>query len=257
MFPFNSGIKQAENLQGKKIKIKGEDMNCPHCSIDFHLETAIEHWLGDDIDFSHDKRLSNILYRATCPKCKKMILILTHHSYDITKHSFEEPGQIILYPRGNAGRKPPPQEVKDKTPELAKDYWEACQIREISPHASAALGRRCLQMLLRTNEKFPQLGKQLDNSLFDEIKHVIGLNKLSSTLANKLDYIRHTGNFAAHPMKDIATGLIINIEPWEAEYTLDSIADLFDFYYVEPVRDANRKNDLNKKLIAAGKPPMK
>jgi hypothetical protein len=100
------------------------------------------------------------------------------------------------------------------------------------------------------------LGRGPDNQLTDEIKHVIGLNKLSSRLAGKLDHIRHIGNFAAHPIKDVNTGTVVDVEEGEAEYNLEVLEDLFDAYYVEPQRDALRKADLNKNLQSAGKKPV-
>ena len=48
-----------------------------------------------------------------------------------------------------------------------------------------------------------------------------------------------------------------NVEPGEAEWNLDVLEDLFDFYFVRPARTAAKVDALNKKLIEAGKPPMK
>ena len=51
-----------------------------------------------------------------------------------------------------------------------------------------------------------------------------------------LDAVRHFGNFAAHPEKDVATGEIIDVEPGEAEWSLDVVEALFDFCFVQPRR---------------------
>jgi hypothetical protein len=48
-----------------------------------------------------------------------------------------------------------------------------------------------------------------------------------------INAIHNVGNFAAHPLKNTDKGLILHVEPVEAEWTLD------------------------KKLAEAGKPPMK
>jgi hypothetical protein len=55
---------------------------------------------------------------------------------------------------------------------------------------------------------------------------------------------------AARPAAEIAR------EEGEAEYNLEVLEDLFEAYYVEPQRDAQRKADLNKKLRSAGKKPI-
>lgn len=54
-----------------------------------------------------------------------------------------------------------------------------------------------------------------------------------------------------------AVGEIVQVELNEAEWTLDIIDALFDFYYVKPVQAAARRAALDAKLKQAGKPPMK
>jgi hypothetical protein len=249
---FDGSINQPGNLRREKRQLIGGTMICPHCTIAFHLNSATEYWLDGDTDSSR----GHYIYRMTCPQCQKMILILSKHRYDITTQGWAEPHQNVIYPKHKSARKPCPPEVQQKSAKIADTYQKACLCLDISPEASAALSRRCLQQVLRDNESIPKLSKGPDNNLTDEIKHVIGLNKLSSTLAGKLDYVRHVGNFAAHPTKDINTGSIVDVEAGEADYNLDVLEDLFEFYYVEPVRDAQRKQELNKKLASAGKKPM-
>lgn len=58
-------------------------------------------------------------------------------------------------------------------------------------------------------------------------------------------------------MKSQQTGLILDVEPGEAEWTLDVLEELFDFYFVLPATIQKKKDDFNKKLQEAGKPPMK
>ena len=76
-------------------------------------------------------------------------------------------------------------------------------------------------------------------------------------IAEDLDAIRNIGNFAAHPQKSVNTGVIMPVEPNEAEWNLDVLEMLFDFYYVQPAKSAARRNALNEKLREAGKKPMK
>jgi hypothetical protein len=44
------------------------------------------------------------------------------------------------------------------------------------------------------------------------------------------------GNFTANPVKNSHPGLIAAVEPGEAEYLLDVLQALFDFYLVRPAR---------------------
>lgn len=76
-------------------------------------------------------------------------------------------------------------------------------------------------------------------------------------LARNLDAIRNIGNFAAHPTKDTNSGAIVEVEPEEAEWNLEVLEGLFDFYYVQPAIDQAKVVALNAKLAAAGKAPIK
>ena len=121
----------------------------------------------------------------------------------------------------------------------------------MSPKASAALSRRCLQNLLRDAAKVKH------SDLSKEIQEVLDSNALPSHLAESIDSIRIIGNFGAHPNKSLSTGEILPVEPHEAEWNLEVLEELFDFYYVKPAVTAAKKTALNAKLGDAGKPPMK
>jgi hypothetical protein len=72
-----------------------------------------------------------------------------------------------------------------------------------------------------------------------------------------VDAIRNIGNFAAHPIKSTASGEVLPVEPGEAEWTLDVLDGLFDFYFVQPSLLQRKKAALNAKLASANKPPAK
>ncbi|HNX34252.1 MAG TPA: DUF4145 domain-containing protein [Kiritimatiellia bacterium] len=131
------------------------------------------------------------------------------------------------------------------------DYLEACMVLPDSAKASAALSRRCLQHLLREKASVKH------QDLAKEIQEVLDSRTLPTYLADGLDAIRVIGNFAAHPIKAQSTGEIVPVEQGEAEWTLDVIEALFDFYFVQPDLILQKRAELNKKLASAGKPPMK
>jgi hypothetical protein len=161
----------------------------------------------------------------------------------------ESPKMTAYFVRPKAfSRSPIPNEVPEK---YAEDYREACLILADSPKASAALSRRCLQNLLR------EVAGVKPDDLSKEIQEVIDSGKLPSDLAGAIKAIRNVGNFAAHPNKSQRTGEIFNVEPGEAEWGLDVLEDLFDFYFVRPAKLKEKKDALNKKLKEAGKPGMK
>jgi hypothetical protein len=154
--------------------------------------------------------------------------------------------KYLVRPKG-ISRQPPPQDVP---PEIAAEYNEAALVLSDSPKASAALSRRCLQHLLR------DVAKIKASDLSKEIDDVIALGVLPSNITDELDKVRTVGNFAAHPNKSTSTGVILDVEPGEAEWNLEVLEDLFDFYFVRLARSAKLKADINLKLIAAGKQPL-
>jgi hypothetical protein len=132
---------------------------------------------------------------------------------------------------------------------FAADYREACLVLTDSSKASAALSRRCLQKLLR------EKGGVKPGNLSDEIDEA--MQGLPAHLGQAVDAIRNIGNFSAHPTKNTSTREIVEVEPGEAEWCLEVLEGLFDFYFVQPAVLQRKRDALNQKLQEAGKPPMK
>lgn len=219
-------------------------MKCPHCLTSFHDNLQ-------RTDFGADKYSSFEIYRRSCPECGKFIISL-NENYDKGKNSigaivYRKTREVLCYPRA-VSRAPLPAEVPE---DFANDYREACLTLSDSPKASAALSRRCLQHLLR--EKAIVTKADLAN----EIQQVLDQRSLPSYLMDSLDAVRNIGNFAAHPIKSKATGEILDVEPGEAEWNLDVLESLFDYFFVQPVVLQKKRAALNAKLQEAGKPEMK
>jgi hypothetical protein len=90
-----------------------------------------------------------------------------------------------------------------------------------------------------------------------EIQAAIDSNKFPTYITEALDAIRVLGNFAAHPIKNVTTGAILEVEPGEAEQQLDTLEFLFDFTFVQPDLAKQKRAAINAKLAAANKPPLK
>lgn len=218
-------------------------MKCMHCLVEFHAKEQ-ESFLGTDADMSW------AIFHYDCPACrrKNMYLVNGSRSGDLPVINRKYiRSKVAIRPFGS-NRPPCPHEVPEN---IASDYREACLVFPFSAKASAALGRRCLQNLLRDTAKVKP------SDLSKEIQEVIDSGKLPSQLADSIDAIRNIGNFAAHPVKGKSTGEIVDVEPEEAEWNLDVLESLFDFYYVHPAKVAKKREALNAKLSEAGKPPMK
>jgi len=155
--------------------------------------------------------------------------------------------EYLVWPKGIA-RIPLPEAVQDP---FRTDYIEACNTLNDSPRASAAMSRFCLQRLLRD-----KAGVKAGN-LSSEIDQVLASGTLPSDLAGDVDAIRAIGNFGAHPIKSTNTGEIVEVAPGEAEHLLTVLEELFDFFFVRPAERAAKRDEINKKLADAGKPPLK
>ncbi|MCA8321932.1 DUF4145 domain-containing protein [Burkholderia cepacia] len=219
-------------------------MDCPHCSKGIHEGfrrtklNAHAQWAPVGTHFWWAAHM-------TCPACKQAIIYLQAEKHPGVL-SDEDLLPFLVFPASTT-RGPVPAEVPA---DIAEDYHEACAVIAHSPKASAALSRRCLQAVLRGNG-------YAHRDLAPAIDAALAANQLPSAIAENLDAIRAIGNFAAHPMKDTNTGEILPVEPHEAEWNLDVLEQLFDFYYVQPIRAKARRSALDMKLAAAGKPPMK
>ena len=211
-------------------------MKCPHCLENFH-----DVW--ESLDGVGDRDGQWNVLATKCPACDRAAIRLQHWATGGTQLL----GDTIVHPRAPS-RTPLPDDVPES---FASDYREACLVLADSPKASAALSRRCLQNLLREKAgvKASDLSKEIDEALAS--------GSLPSHLGEGLDAVRNYGNFGTHPIKSTNSGEIVEVDPGEAEWSLDILEGLFDFYFVQPAILQRKKGALNQKLADAGKPPMK
>lgn len=218
-------------------------MKCPYCLENF-FETRNAIPLTKDIEGDWGIVADN------CPNCKKAIYKLCKGQFfHVPGRASFSPGkdEFLIKPKAPNRLPIPPQVQK----EFTGDYQEACLVLSDSPKASAALSRRCLEHILEE-----KANAKKDN-LADKIQFVLDSNTLPTFIADSLDAVRNIGMFAAHPKKSISSGEIVSVEPGEAEWNLDVIEMLFDFYFVLPENIKNKRNTLNDKLRDMGKPPLK
>lgn len=209
-------------------------MKCRHCLVEFH-----DTW--QNFPPVNDADGWFTVLHTTCAACKRLQVAYTR-AQPVAIYSGS---RVFLYPRA-VSREPLDPAVP---PKFAADYVEACNVLDISPKASAALSRRILQHVLR------ECAKVTAPNLDREIQQVLSV--VPSHIADSLDAVRTVGNFAAHPIKSTSSGEIVDVEPGEAEWNLDTVEALFDFYFVQPEKIKAKRAALNQKLADAGKPLLK
>jgi hypothetical protein len=222
--------------QGEKAPYsatKEEKRRCPHCS-----ERAFAQVREMNLGVDQKANRSFSLVRSDCP-CGETSLYLR----DAAADQWDIGAERLIYPPASSSYPPPPAEVPSP---LAADYREACLVIAMSPKASAALSRRCLQIILRD-----RAGVRPDN-LNKEIDEAIAQG-LPTSLEKQLDAVRVIGNFAAHPNKSSSTGEVVDVEAHEATWNIETLQHLFDHFYARPAQEAARLAAINAKLEDASK----
>lgn len=213
-------------------------MKCPHCLVEVH-----EKWSSAGLGrFKHAEQYK--IESMQCPACLDMIAtIQTLHLLSTPSGAeWTSANTILVWPR-TPKRAATSQEVPQK---YACDYNEACDVLPISPKASAALSRRCLQHILKDELNIDKY------SLDGAIQEVLDEKLLPAYLQDDLDYIRHIGNFAAHTEKSEKTGEILGVEPGEADWSLIVLEALMEEVFVKPAISKAKKAALNAKLKDSG-----
>jgi hypothetical protein len=223
-------------------------MKCKHCLTDFHADS-----FDTETNFANSPRhvVKGNLYTTryatvthVCSRCQKAHITLVESGTGI--HTSKRP----VYPMGGSAAPAPPEVPAS----IAADYTEANAVLPISAKASAALSRRCLQAVLASaGYSSSNLAQQVQEA----IEQSDAVRALPPDIRDSMDAIRNFGNFSAHPINDVSTAQVIDVDPGEAEWCLELLSELFQHFYVRPQRAAQRREALNQKLAAAGKPEMK
>jgi hypothetical protein len=223
----------------------GVNWTCPHCDYPQVRTNANTHSVGvrkrvGNSEFGGDGDFGYITRAIACqnPECTKVSLELKLGKLDSSHPNEVRISTVIadwrLLPESSA--KPQPDYIPEQ---LRNDYVEACRIRDLSPKASATLARRCLQGMIRD---FCGISK---GRLIDEIRELrkfvnggTAPSGVTPESVDAIDNVRSIGNIGAHMEKDI--GLIVDIDPDEAQLLIELIETLFADWYVERQKRAER-----------------
>lgn len=207
--------------------------NCPRCGAyanqTWYLANGIDKFKAENLGQSIGKGIIEEFAFSNCIHCNKIAI-------------WHRDKMNMVFPKTTTRT----FDLTEVPKNLGEDYEESCLVLSDSPKASAALSRRCLQAILR------EQGFE-DKSLFKEIQKAIDSGKLPTHIEESLDAVRSIGNLAAHPTKDTRTGEILPVEQGEAEWNIETLEFLFDFFYIQPAKTRKRKEILNEKLKSAGK----
>lgn len=199
---------------------------CPFCGhdstvgSDYEVRSFIEEMQIDNA--TGPQVLTGRFIVCPNPKCKQFSLeVHLYHAQEDARGNLKaggDPRTWRLIPPSDAKVFPGyiPKQLRD-------DYAEACLIRDLSPKASAALARRCLQGMIRDFWRVKAGGR-----LIDEIEAI--KDKVDPDTWKAIDALRSIGNIAAHMEQDV--NLVIDVEPGEAAKLIWLIETLFRDWYI-------------------------
>jgi len=193
-------------------------MPCPHC-----LREAVFVIQNATFDLPASAADTSVAYipkygYCPSPECGRLVILIERAVGDKTTDI------TVLPPARAIGHS------EDVPKDILKDYAEATQILEISPNASAALARRCLQATIQR-----ELGKSGSRGhLRKEIEEFRAKSTAPPYLKEGLDEIRILGNVGAHPGLDEHTSMIVGVEPDDARWLLRILEELFKHCFVAP-----------------------
>lgn len=191
-------------------------MKCPHCLLEavFNMQNATFDLPASTADASVEY-MPKYGY-CPSPECGRLVILIERAAGGRSTY------RTVLPPTMSVRR---PEDVPK---DILDDYVEAAQVVEISPNASAALARRCLQATIRN-----LLGHK-GKCLSAEVEEFRQSSHIPHHLKDELDTIRILGNDAAHPAQDSHTGLIVKTDPVDARWLLRVLEDLFQYCFVAP-----------------------
>lgn len=200
-------------------------MRCPYCAGALQPDLQTQRHIHEQIGIWK-------VHSALCPACNQAMILMTTAS--ATKGS---PHIEIHASLKEVHRQPLPADVIEP---YASDYDEACFVLADSPRASAALSRNCLQLLLR------ERGEIQPGELSSEVAQALASKTLPAEVASTLAGVVDVCNLEGNRLKNTHPGLILELAAGEAEYLLDVLEALFDFYFVKPARLKDRPDDLKE-----------
>ncbi|GEM_PF-1172063 len=183
-------------------------MECPHCRAEIEEKP---HVFALGIDPDGEWKVSS----QRCHVCDRLIVRLV--------------GEAGTYPARPAGLIRAPLDAA-VPPELAATYRTAGELLPYSEEASAALSRRLLHRVLAA------CGRAGYGGLSDQIQRAVASPALPDYLKDGLNgYVRLTGLESDH-VRSYRPDALVPAVAGEADWLLDLLESLLDFYYVQPAR---------------------
>lgn len=221
---------------------RGFEMKCPTCG-----EHTQDDWVpllvdADPLEVrtvldgpkAHNRAVEVRWMRCANSSCRELLIAIIE-GYDAGPAAVHT-NTYLVRPRG--GNRPVDPLVQGQ---YRTDFEEAAAILNLSPRMSTVLSRRILADLL---EDYAGLD---DFRLVDRVDKFIADTNRPVELRENLHYLRELGDLSAHTKKNDQAE-IVSADGIEAEWTLDVIERLFNYFIVGPARDKAIRGKIDQKL---------
>ncbi len=199
-------------------------MECPHCGSDFE---STPHTFSLGIDQDGTWQIAN----SRCPTCDRLIVAVCS----------KEGKKYPAYPAGSLRARL----SEDVPADLASEYWAAGQVLPYSEEASAALSRRLLQRVLSR-----QAGAGY-GGLAEQIRRAVASPAMPPYLKEALETLAKVARLEADEPKSFHCEVLAPVNEGEAEWLLDVLQPLLEFYYVQPARLRRKRYAVEDRIAPA------
>jgi len=202
-------------------------MECPHCRAEV---SATPHTFALGIDQDGTWQISNV----RCSTCDRLIVSVG------TKEGKNLPAwpPVSGWTRLSA----------DVPEELAGQYLTAVQILPYSEEASAAISRRLLHRVLSSQADVGYGG------LADQVRRALASPAMPGYLKEALEALVRVAGLAPDSVKSYRPDALVPTADGEAEWLLDVVQHLLDFYYVQPARLRRKRHTFEERFTPEAPP---
>lgn len=213
-------MKKAADLYRPQFELKA--FRCPHCLVVAQMKWAPLLAVDGDI------RAGSDFLQAVCTSCNKQSLWL--RKWTSVGNAKLPDGGLMAWPTNTVQA---PSAHPDLPSDCEGDFEEARQVGAVSPRASAALLRLCVQKLC-VHLGCP--GKNINDDIAALVKR-----GLSVQIKQALDVVRVVGNNAVHPGE---------MSPEDTSQVVDSLFGLVNFIVEQMITQPNEIDRLHSQLPA-------
>ena len=231
-------------------------MKCPSCgenTPDSWRVLLVEAGFRSDHTYSlrapgllgHDTSVAFDWMHCANETCKQLVVRMHESIPTLPPHIGPETQTRYVRPMWSIRR------IDSLVPEpFRTDYLDAAAILGISPRMSAVLTRKIVYDLL---ERYADVCEYTLKASLD--KFIVDVSH-PTRVRESLQHLREIGDFGAHTQKD-GVGKVIDVSSEDAEWTMDLVDRLFDYFILDPERDKALRSKWDTNLQDTGRKPIK